>query len=82
MADVIQPDGGDFVPDTARAILQFRFSDQQNNRMRALADRNNRGELTGDEREEMERFRRVGNFLALLQAKARLSLKRSGNNGE
>lgn len=82
IADLISRDEGEFDPDAARAILQLRFSDRQNDRMRELADRHNRGELTGDEREVMESFRRVGNFLALLQAKARQSLKRSGNNGD
>lgn len=79
-SDVISRDNGDFDPDAARAILRLHFSDRQNDRMRELADRNNRGELTEDEQQVMESFRRVGNFLALLQAKARLSLKLVGDS--
>jgi hypothetical protein len=43
--------------------------------MRELADKNNRGTLTEGERAMMESYRRVGKFLAIIQAKARLSLK-------
>lgn len=71
---MINQEGGAFDPDAARALLHVGFTEVQNERMRDLADRNNRGELTNDERQEMESFRRVGNFLALIQAKARLSL--------
>jgi hypothetical protein len=47
--------------------------------MRELADKGNRGTITEAENAEMESYRRVGNLLALLQAKARLSLKRSAD---
>jgi hypothetical protein len=43
-----------------------------------LADKNNRGELSPEEHERLESYRRVGNLLALLQARARLSLKHVG----
>ena len=36
------------------------------------------GELTEEERDKLESYRRVGNFLVLLQSKARLSLKHAG----
>ncbi|MEX2119345.1 MAG: hypothetical protein WD847_07110 [Pirellulales bacterium] len=65
----------DFDPDRARAILRLEFSEAQNERMRELADKHNRGLLSPDELQEMESFRRVGNLLALIQAKARLWLK-------
>lgn len=65
----------DFDSDAARAVLRLGFSDEQKARMLDLADRGNRGELTPTEQEQMDRFRRVGNFLALMQSKARLSLK-------
>ena len=47
--------------------------------MMELADKNNRGTLSAAERQEMEKYARVGNFLDLLQAKARLSLKNGGS---
>ena len=78
MAEVVESQEGDFEPDVARAIMRLRFSPVQNEQMRQLADKHNRGELTEDERDQLESYRRVGNFLALLQSKARLSLTRSG----
>jgi len=53
----------------------MQFSEQQNGRMLALAEKNNRGELTEVERAEMDSYARVGSFLGLLQSKARQSLK-------
>jgi hypothetical protein len=78
MAEVVESQEGDFEPDVARAIICLRFSAVQNEQMRQLADKHNRGELTEEERDQLESYRRVGNFLALLQSKARLSLRRSG----
>jgi hypothetical protein len=46
--------------------------------MLSLADKGNRGTLSQDEQAELDRFRRVGNFLALMHAKARLSLRHGG----
>ena len=49
--------------------------------MEALADRNGRGELSEAEREQLEEYVNVGLMVAILQAKARLSLKHAENNG-
>jgi hypothetical protein len=73
--EVVMSGAADFDADAARAILRLKFSESQNERMLELADKHNRGLLSADELQEMESFRRVGNLLALLQAKARLSLK-------
>jgi hypothetical protein len=78
MAEVVEAQEGDFELDVARAIVRLHFSDAQNEQIRELADKNNRGELTDEERDKLESYRRVGNFLALLQSKARLSLKHAG----
>jgi hypothetical protein len=58
--------------------LRLGFSDEQQQRMLSLADKGNRGTLSQDEQAELDRFRRVGNFLALMHAKARLSLRHGG----
>jgi len=82
LADVIGVESGDYDLDVARAILRLRFSDAQNDQMRQLAEKNNSGELTSSEREEIESYRRVGNVLALIQAKARLSLQHADESTE
>ena len=81
LAAVIAPDRDDMPQDVARSFLELGFSEAQNERMRDLADKNNRGTLTEAERAVMESYRRVGHFLNLIQAKARISLKRRDNVG-
>ena len=75
LSGVLSSGTPDFDVDASRALLHLGFSDEQKARMIELADRGNRGELTAAEQDQMDRFRRVGNFLALMQSKARLSLK-------
>lgn len=74
LADVISPDEGNLSPEVARAVLHWRFTERAVNRMHDLADRNNKGTITTAEREELEKYLRVGSLVNLLQAKARLSL--------
>ncbi len=69
------PEHGDLPPQSARAILKLRFSDRAEAPRHGLLDKNRRGELSSGDRAEMESHSRVGNYLALMQAKARLSLK-------
>lgn len=78
LADVLKLGTPHFDVDAARAVLRLGFSDEQQQRMLSLADKGNRGTLSQDERAELDRFRRVGNFLALMHAKARLSLRHGG----
>ena len=75
---VVAPDQPGLPSESARAILDLRFDQSALRRMELLADKNNQGTITDAEREEMEKYLRVGNFLDLMQAKARLSLKSTG----
>ena len=77
LTTIIAPDRADFAPHVAQTILQMEFSDEQLQRNAPdLADRHNQGSLTESELAELQSYRRVGNFLSIIQAKARLSLKR------
>ena len=60
----------------ARALLQFRFSEIDVRRMNALSEKARRGTLTRNEREELDCYERVGHLLAILQSKARKSLRK------
>jgi hypothetical protein len=42
--------------------------------MQSLAEKNAAGQITEQERDELESYARVGSFLALLHSKARLAL--------
>lgn len=73
---VVKPEQGDFTPEAARAILKLDFDPEDHRRADELSEKARQGALTPEERAEIEEFLRVGNELAVLQSKARLSLKR------
>ena len=75
LSEVVAPDQPGLPPDAARSLLELRFSDKANSRMDELAEKNRQDTITASERAEMESYMRVGNFLNIMQAKARLSLK-------
>jgi uncharacterized protein YnzC (UPF0291/DUF896 family) len=61
-------------PESAVAILALHYDRHAVRRMNELADKNRGGVLTESERQEMEKYPRVGKFLKVIQAKARLAL--------
>jgi hypothetical protein len=56
---------------SAEALLRLRADVEMQGRIEELADKSTEGRLTSEERDEYEALIRVGNFVALLQAKAR-----------
>lgn len=81
LSEIIAPDQSTWPEASAREILSLQFNPQAIDRMNNLAEKNRRGELTEAERSLLESYQRVGSFLNLLQAKARLSLARSHDSG-
>jgi hypothetical protein len=63
-------------PDLALAFIQLRADPDLQARMDQLAEKCNEGQLTADEREGYEPNIQFGNFIAILQAKARAFLRR------
>ncbi len=74
LADVLLPNQGDFPAEVAQVVLHWKFSRSSTAHINALARCNQKGTISAAEREELERYLRVGSFLNLLQAKARQSL--------
>ncbi len=74
LAEVIAAEQGDLSPDVARSLLRWGFSQRAVKRMNKLAERNTKGTITDEERDELARYLRVGSLVNLVQAKARLSL--------
>lgn len=74
--EMVAPDGGEFPPEGARALLALQFTPTAILRMNDLAEKNRLDALSSAEKEEMEKYVRVGNFLSVIKAKARLALSR------
>ena len=73
---LLQPDSNDLRPEVAEYILGLSFRPADVDRMNELAAKAAET-LSADESSEIEGYRHVGHFLALLQSKARLALKRA-----
>ena len=78
LAEAIAVDRGDLPAEVAESVLKWKFTDRAVSRINELAERNNQGRITDAERDELERYLRVGSFINLIQAKARLSLRSGG----
>ena len=72
---LIEADGTDLSRELARYILTLGFDEEDQNRMSELAQKNQEGSLSSDEKAELENFAKAGHLLALLHSKARKSLK-------
>lgn len=59
----------------ARSVLEWKFPAADLKRVRKLQARNNAGTITEAERSELEKYVRVGQFVAVMQARSRLVLK-------
>ena len=79
LGEVIAPDQPTLPEASAKSILSLRFNQQAIERMNELAEKNRHGNLSEGEREVLEKYQRVGNFLNLMQAKARMSLAHVSN---
>lgn len=74
---IVKPDRPDLTPEAARAILKLDFDPEDHRRVDELSAKARKGTLTPQERAELEEYIRVGYELAVLQSRARLSLKRA-----
>jgi hypothetical protein len=77
--EMVSPDGSDLPPEGAKALLALQFTPKAISRMNELAEKNRLDLISSSEQEEMEKYRRVGNFLSVIKAKARLSLSKHLN---
>lgn len=75
---MIEPDEYGFDPGLARYILSLDFKPSDHERMNVLSAKVQEGSLSEDEERELDGYLHLGNFLALLKSKARISLKHAG----
>lgn len=76
----IAADSGDLEPAVAKAILGIKFSEADQKRAHELAQKNQNGTITADEKSELNAFGHVGLIISILWSKARRSLKRAGQS--
>ena len=76
--EVIEPNRSTFSPQVAEEFLSLRFNETATERIRDLLLKNNAGTISEVEKATLDNYRRVGEFLDLLQAKARVSLLQNG----
>ena len=74
--EMVSPDVADFLPEGARVLLALQFTPRAISRMNELAEKNRLDAISSAEKDEMDKFKRVGNFLSVIKAKARLSLSK------
>lgn len=72
---LLKADKGDLPRELARYVLTLGFGEEDQARMRELAERNQEGALSSEEQEELQNYVKAGHLLALLHSKARKSLK-------
>lgn len=75
---LIVPDDPTLSEEAARSLLSLDFPPQDHKRVRLLSAKAQAGTLSRAERKELEDYLQIGDLLALLQSKARLSLKLAG----
>jgi hypothetical protein len=74
---LLDPLGDMLTPDVARKLVNYRFDAKAQARIDKLARKCNEGKLTQKEQREYETYVQTIDFIAILQAKARSSLRRS-----
>lgn len=72
---LIGPERGDLPADAARFLAALDFPQFDHERMDELSSKAAEGGLSVDEREELDEYLRVADMLAVIQSKARRSLK-------
>jgi len=78
LSRAIAPENGAWTPSVAQGILSLTLSPADRERMNELAAKSQEGTLAADEQFEIESYRQACRLLDLMKAKARLSLKNSG----
>jgi hypothetical protein len=70
-----ETENGRLTPELARHVLRLTFGPEDRDRMHELALKNQDGQISPAELEELDNYIKVGDLLALLQSKARKLLK-------
>lgn len=72
--EIVEPSRSTFSRQVAEEFLSLRFNETATERIRELLQKKNVGTISEVEKATLDNYLRVGEFLDLLQAKARVSL--------
>ena len=75
LARLITARKDDLSPEAARYLLSFEFGDADAARVNELSELARQGALTPVEEAELDGYLRVGDLIAIMQSRARLSLR-------
>ncbi len=78
LSRALEAKGGEVPPEGARFILDLGIREQDKQRTLDLLERQQRGEITAEERDELESYIQADNVLSILKATALLALKKAG----
>ena len=74
LGEVVESNRSTLSRQVAEEFLSLRFNDTATERIRELLQQNNAGSISDVEKSTLDNYLRVGEFLDLLQANARVSL--------
>jgi hypothetical protein len=78
LSRALETRGGDLPPEAARFLLGLSIHEEDRERMLELLAKQQRGEITAAEREDLESYVEADNVLSILRAQALLALKKAG----
>lgn len=78
LSRALETKGGEVPPEGARFILSLGIRDQDKQRTLELLQKQQEGDITAEERDELESYVQADNVLSILKAKAILALKQAG----
>jgi hypothetical protein len=64
----------ELAPETARTILTWHFAESDQSRLSQLSAKARRATLSPDEARELDWYLMLGDFLSILQSRARIAL--------
>ena len=73
---MLQVQGDSLTPDVARTILLWRFAEPDQSRVAELSAKARAGTLSTQEASELDWYMMLGDFLTILQSKARVALRK------
>jgi hypothetical protein len=80
LARLLEPVGACFTPEVAERVANLRASPEVQARIGELAEKNTEGEITEEELAEYDSYIHAIDFIAVLQAQARLVLTKTGKS--